>query len=94
MNASKCDQCHEPIEPKYLTEYIEPAGFAVDFYDAVTNDITKQKFIKPEVPTLSVSGHWSPLKNPNLGKYRTSDSGKMFYQSKGKNGTGYALCLT
>ncbi|MDP1765569.1 MAG: DEAD/DEAH box helicase [Methylotenera sp.] len=94
INASKCDQCHEPIEAKYITEYIEPAGFAVDFYDPVTNDITKQKFIKPEVPTLSVIGHWSPLKNPHLGRYRASDSGKMFYQSKGENGTGYALCLT
>ena len=94
VNASKCDQCHEQIEAKYITEYIEPAGFAVDFYEPVTNDITKQKFIKPEPPTLSVIGHWSPLKNPHLGQYRASNSGKMFYQSKGENGKGYALCLT
>ena len=94
INASKCNQCHEEIEAKYITEYIEPAGFAVDFYEPVTNDITKQKFIKPETPTLSVIGHWSPLKNPNLGQYRSSDFGKMFYQSKGENGKGYALCLT
>lgn len=94
INASKCDQCHEAIETKYMTEYIEPAGFAVDFYEPVNNDITKQKFIKPETPTLSVIGHWSPLKNPNLGQYRASNTGKMFYQSKGENGKGYALCLT
>lgn len=93
-NTSKCDQCYEQIETKYISEYLEPAGFTVDFYEAVTNDISKQKFIKPETPTLSVVGHWSQLRNPNLGRYRTNDNGKMFYQSKGENGTGYALCLT
>lgn len=90
---NKCSYCHADLEAKYITEYIEPAGFAVDFYEDVTNDITRQKFIKPESPTLSINGHWAPLKNPNLGKYRASNSGKMFYQSKGENETGYALCL-
>ncbi|ROH86127.1 DEAD/DEAH box helicase [Pseudomethylobacillus aquaticus] len=89
---SKCSNCQADLEKKF-SEYIEPAGFAVDFYEPVTNDITKQKFIKPESPTLSIHGEWSPLKNPNLGRYRSSDTGKIFYQSKGENGTGYALCL-
>lgn len=89
---SNCSNCRADLRQNF-SEYIEPAGFAVDFYEPVTNDITKQKFIKPESPTLSIHGEWSPLKNPNFGRYRASDTGKMFYQSKGENGTGYALCL-
>lgn len=90
----KCVYCKAELEKKYISQYLEPAGFAVDFYEEVTNDISKQKFITPEKPSLSIIGNWAPFKNPHLGQYRTSNSGKIFYQSKGENETGYAVCLT
>lgn len=93
-NAKKCKTCDSEIKANHIVEYIEPAGFSVDFYGEVTNDISKQKFIKPEKPVISAEGHWSPLKNPNLGRFRTSDHGRLFYHSKGEFGTGYALCLS
>lgn len=93
-NAKKCTVCDSTIKAKHIVEYIEPAGFSVDFYGEVTNDISKQKFIKPEKPVLSVESYWSPLKNPNLGRFRSSDHGRLFYHSKGEFRKGYALCLS
>jgi superfamily II DNA/RNA helicase len=93
-NAKKCTVCDSAIKANHIVEYIEPAGFSVDFYGEVSNDISKQKFIKPEKPVLSVESNWSPLKNPNLGRFRTSDHGQIFYHSKGEFGKGYALCLS
>lgn len=93
-NAKKCTSCDSEIKANHIVEYIEPAGFSVDFYGEVTNDVSKQKFIKPEKPVLSAEGYWSPLKNPNLGRFRTSDHGRLFYHSKGEFGNGYAVCLS
>lgn len=93
-HAKKCSVCDSDVKPENITEFIEPAGFSVDFYGEVTNDISQQKFIKPEKPIVSAEGNWIPLSNPDLGRFRSAERGKLFYHSKGEFGLGYALCLT
>jgi len=91
--AKICQSCGETISTEYLREFIEPAGFAVDFYETPSNDIDIQSFIPVEQPWISLEAPWMPLPNPDLGRFRTSSKGHVFHQSRGIHGTGYALCL-
>ena len=91
--AHSCQDCGEAILGEYVREFIEPAGFAVDFYENPTNDIDTQSFIPVEQPWIALDALWSPLPNPDLGRFRLSSRGHVFHQSRGVNGTGYALCL-
>ncbi len=88
-----CQSCGKNIAAEYLREFIEPAGFAVDFYETPNNDIDTQSFIPVEQPWISLEAPWTPLPNPDLGRFRTSSKGHVFHQSRGIHGTGYALCL-
>lgn len=91
--AQHCESCGADISPMNIREYLEPAGFAVDFYKEPSNDITTQHFVPVETPWIDARGDWFPLPNPDLGRFRVSVSGHMFHQSRGIHGTGYALCL-
>lgn len=91
--ARTCQECGETISSEYVREFIEPAGFAVDFYENPTNDIDTQSFIPVEQPWIALDTQWSPLPNPDLGRFRQSSRGHVFHQSRGANGAGYALCL-
>lgn len=76
-----------------ISEYLEPAGFAVDFYEPVDNDISTQCFIPVEQPWINATGSWMPLANPALGSYRSSSAGTVFNHSAGVSHNGYAICL-
>lgn len=91
--ASKCDSCGNNIAPENLREFLEPAGFAVDFYQEPDNDVTSQNFVPVEAPWIDASGDWFPLPNPELGRFRVTPRGHIFHQSRGVHGSGYALCL-
>lgn len=88
-----CTACGSAIAPERIREFIEPAGFAVDFYRDPTNDVTVQHFVPVEAPWIDASGDWHPLPNPALGRFRASSNGHVFHQSRGLHGEGYALCL-
>ncbi|MCH8542945.1 MAG: DEAD/DEAH box helicase [Alcanivorax sp.] len=93
--ALHCDQCGAEIKchEKNLRQFLVPAGFAVDFYQDPSNDISTQHFVPVEQPWVDAEGDWAPLENPALGRFRCTPRGHIFNQSRGVNGTGYALCL-
>ncbi len=90
--ANLCDACGADVADT-VREFLEPVGFAVDFYQDATNDISSQHFVPVEKPWIDARGDWFPLANPNLGRFRASPRGHVFHQSRGIHGSGYALCL-
>lgn len=88
-----CHACGRDVRPDDIREFLEPAGFAVDFYEDPDNDITTQHFVPVEAPWISAQGDWFPLPNPLLGRFRVTTRGHVFHQSRGIHGEGYALCL-
>ncbi len=88
-----CSECGAVVKDEYRSTFIEPAGFAVDFYKEPDNDVTTQDFIPVEAPWVSAGGEWAPLPNPNLGRFRVTTRGHLFHQSNGLHGKGYAICL-
>jgi len=88
-----CSECGAEVKEENRSTFIEPAGFAVDFYDEPDNDVTTQDFIPVEAPWVSAGGDWAPLPNPELGRFRVTTRGHLFHQSNGLNGKGYAICL-
>lgn len=91
--ASVCGACAKPIQAKHIRKFLVPAGFATDFYQVAHNDVSKHQFIPVEPAWIDVSGEWISLANPALGRFRTSERGHVFHQSRGLHGTGYAICL-
>lgn len=91
--ARTCELCGSENESSDVVQFLEPAGFAVDFYQEPGNDITSQQFIPVEAPWIDSDGEWLSLPNPQLGRFRVSNRGHVFNQSRGINGQGYALCL-
>lgn len=91
--ARRCESCGEEISSKHLREFLEPAGFAVDFYEEPHNDITTPDFVPVESPWIDANGEWYSFENPDLGRFRVTSRGHIFHQSRGIHGKGYALCL-
>jgi hypothetical protein len=91
--ARHCDACGADIAPANIREFLEPAGFAVDFYKDPGNDITTQHFVPVEASWINARGNWFALPNPALGRFRITGQGHLFHQSRGIHGNGYALCL-
>jgi DEAD/DEAH box helicase domain-containing protein len=74
--------------------YIEPAGFAVDIRESVTNDLTNSQYVAVEDPWITTAGEaWQALPNAGLGRYRYSSRGRVFVHSRGAGGEGYSVCL-
>ncbi|MDZ7752671.1 MAG: Zn-binding domain-containing protein [Gammaproteobacteria bacterium] len=91
--AHQCAECGAAIAVENIREFLEPAGFAVDFHKEPSNDISTQHFVPVERPWIDADGNWIYLANPDRGRFRVSARGHIFHQSRGVNGTGYALCL-
>jgi DEAD/DEAH box helicase domain-containing protein len=92
--ASTCDACGAGVEAKDIQQFLEPAGFSVDFYEEPHNDVTRQQFVPVERPWISARGDWSPMPNPALGRFRVTTDGRVYHHSAGLHGKGYALCLS
>jgi ATP-dependent helicase YprA (DUF1998 family) len=88
-----CAECSKPIPADCVHKYLEPAGFAVDLYADIHNDVTQQRFIKPQMPWLHVDADWGALPNPLLGRFRASAEGSVYFHSSGEHEHGYAICL-
>ncbi|HGG58916.1 MAG TPA: DUF1998 domain-containing protein [Gammaproteobacteria bacterium] len=88
-----CPSCGADIKSGNQRQFIEPAGFAVDFYETPNNNVDNQQFVPVESPWIALDSDWLSLPNPDLGRFRTTTKGHIFHQSRGINGTGYALCL-
>lgn len=88
-----CQECGAGIRAENIREFLEPAGFSVDFYEDPDNDVTTQAFVPVEAPWISAHGDWLPLANPLAGRFRVSTRGHIFNHSSGVHGEGYAVCL-
>jgi hypothetical protein len=94
LNDSRCcHECGKEVRSEDIREFLEPAGFAVDFYEDPDNDISTQHFVPVEAPWISAQGDWRSLPNPALGRFRLTTRGHIFHHSRGIHGKGYALCL-
>ncbi len=92
--ATRCHSCKKKIPSKRILEFLQPAGFAVDFFSDPTNDISTQHYIPVEPPWVNANGQWTPLDGRNtLGRFRVTTDGHVFQQSQGEYRKGYAVCL-
>lgn len=92
--ARVCNACGHEVNAEDLKQFLEPAGFTVDFYANPSNDVSTQRFVPVERPWISARGDWAPLANPLLGRFRAVSEGHVYHHSAGANGKGYALCLS
>jgi ATP-dependent helicase YprA (DUF1998 family)/DNA-directed RNA polymerase subunit RPC12/RpoP len=93
----ECPDCGQPFSftgRKNHFEYLEPSGFAVDFYAPLHNDISTQVYIPVAAPWVNARGIWLPLPNPALGLHRSSTNGMVFNYTAGAEGKGFAVCLS
>lgn len=89
-----CSDCGTKLRPDNIKEYIEPIGFAVDFYSSPTTDISSQTYIKVQEPWVTANSKLNRLFEPRLGDFRNSAQGHIFNHSSGEYGTGFAVCLS
>lgn len=92
-SALHCAECAKPISADGIRKYLVPAGFAVDLYADIHNDVTQQKFIKPQAPWIHVAAEWASLPNARLGRFRASPEGSAYFHSSGEHDRGYSICL-
>ena len=87
-----CKVCEsESVESR---EFLEPAGFAVDFQSQPHNDVTAATYLRVHEPWVSCpTRHWEPLEDPTRGRFRYAEDGHIFHGNDGPNGKGYAVCL-
>lgn len=86
-----CDHCSHDVTD--IKTVLRPVGFATDFFEATTNDITTQKFIKLAQPRVQVYGETFTLPDPRCGFVRFGHDGTVFHHSSGEYDNGYAICL-
>lgn len=90
----ECPECGALGETLWQQEYLRPAGFAAEREPAHAEaDIVS--YVPPEPPIVAARGaSWHPLRVPELGRFRTSTNGLVFYASAGtERGDGYTICL-
>ncbi|NTE66778.1 DEAD/DEAH box helicase [Agrobacterium tumefaciens] len=74
--------------------YLRPAGFSVDVRDKAHAETDIISYVAPEEPSVSVrASPWSSLPIPDLGRFRSSREGAVYYSNRGQSKNGYALCL-
>jgi DEAD/DEAH box helicase domain-containing protein len=88
-----CCECGAELKPDHIKEYIEPMGFAVDFYSSPSTDISSQLYVPVQEPWVTANEVLNPLFEPRLGDYRSSSQGHIFNHSSGEHGKGFAVCL-
>ena len=92
VSSNVCSDCGESLNPEHKREFIEPAGFAVDFYTSPHTDVSAQHYVPVKEPWVTAKDRLRPLSNPQLGQFRAGSRGDIFYHSSGEHGHGYALC--
>lgn len=76
-------------------EFLRPAGFSVDPRVRAHADTDTLSYVPPEDPVVSTRDvPWRGLPLPELGRYRCSREGLVYYSNRGgPRGAGYAICL-
>ncbi|WP_315715420.1 MULTISPECIES: helicase-related protein [unclassified Bradyrhizobium] len=88
-----CPSCGS--ERPASTEFLRPAGFSVDPRVRAHADTNMLSFVPAEDPMVSArDAAWRTLPAPELGRYRCSREGLVYYSNRGGPGKfGYAICL-
>jgi ATP-dependent helicase YprA (DUF1998 family) len=89
------DCCPHCGDPNVKTEqFLEPAGFRVDWNAQPHADTDQAVYIEPKSPKVSVGDvSWQPLLQPGTGRVRASHDGYIYHHSRGPNDKGYEICL-
>lgn len=76
-------------------EFLRPAGFSVDPRVRAHAETDTLSYVSPEDPVVSTrDAAWQNLPVPELGRYRSSREGLVYYSNRGgAGGFGYAVCL-
>jgi DEAD/DEAH box helicase domain-containing protein len=76
-------------------EFLRPAGFSVDPRVRAHADTNTLSYVPPQDPVVSTRNTtWQSLAAPELGRYRCSREGLVYYSNRGGvGGLGYAICL-
>lgn len=89
-----CNHCQAEILSSETKMVLRPEGFTTDFFEATSNDITSQKFIRVERPRIQLVGESVNLPDKRLGYIRYGNEGTVVYHSSGENEQGYAICMS
>jgi len=87
-----CLECGHSLNPEHKHEFIEPAGFAVDFYSSPSTDISQQHYVPFKEPWVTAKSALKPLPNPLLGAFRVNNRGSIFYHSAGASTDTVTRC--
>ncbi len=91
QDVHNCVECGSPVVSQ---EYIRPSGFAVDFWKKEHADTDRIAYVAPEEPGVTIANEpWIALPIPELGRYRGSGEGTVYYSNTGPTHNGYAVCL-
>lgn len=90
----RCSNCSAEVQEKEKRLVLRPSGFATDFYEPTSNDISSQKFIRVERPRVQLGGATIGLPDPKCGFFRFGHDGSVFHHSSGENEKGYAICMS
>ncbi|HMT93656.1 DEAD/DEAH box helicase [uncultured Thiothrix sp.] len=93
-NDLKCSHCNTEIPLSHRKQVLRPGGFVTDFYEAASNDVTTQKFIRVERPRIQLDGETVALPDARCGFVRYGHKGSVFYHSSGEFEYGYAVCMS
>lgn len=89
---SECAACGS--EKITSQQFLEPAGFRVDWNCQPHAETDQVRYIEPQPPRVSAHlARWEPLLDPALGRVRATGDGLVFHYSLGASGGGYRLCL-
>lgn len=89
---STCPECGWS-EPKSI-RFLSPGGFAVANDYKIHDDPSDLGAGMPVDPWVSArGGAWRALPNPDVGRFRASPSGLVFWFNPGPFGHGYGVCL-
>lgn len=89
-----CSNCGAPLSKESWHEYLEPAGFATDFFKEPSNNaIVGMAALNPAEANVCAYGEWITLGLPEAVRFRCTTSGIVFHLSRGLYGNGYAVCL-
>jgi DEAD/DEAH box helicase domain-containing protein len=89
-----CPNCSKNILPENQEKFLVPQGFRVDFNSSPNADISSIPFFSSYEPWINIPSDLKSLPNPQLGYYKSSYNGSVYFRSKGEFGRGYALCLS
>lgn len=86
----ECPSCGEKVSSG---ELLRPVGFLGTKQPHSAYE--KLDYIPPDASRVSAdNGQWVSLPNPDIGRYRTSRQGRLLTTVSGRNGCGYAICIS